>query len=173
MTTKIKNVEGGKSQNYGRKKHKDVGILEEMEEANGNKFNNRLSPKSDVPIMDRAKKISMAKNLQSSQGSTMLPTLANTSDYSTMDIASKVGIDLGTTLDMIDTNLDLIREQEHARVNIFLNKEEGPEKMEYSVDMDNQQDVVDQALLNILKMGKEACEVLTDNMTTTYISGGK
>jgi hypothetical protein len=127
MTTKIKNVEEGKSPKYGKKKNKEVGILEEIEEANGNRFSNILSPKSDVPIMDRAKKIAMQKNLQSSQGSTItLPTLANTSDYSILDIASKVGIDLGTTLDMIETNLVLIREQEHARVNIFLSREEDP-----------------------------------------------
>jgi hypothetical protein len=79
----------------------------------------------------------MAKNLQSSQGSTTLPTLANTSDYRILDIASKVGIELGTTLDMIDTNLALIREQEQARVNIFMNKNESPEGIEHSVDMDN------------------------------------
>jgi hypothetical protein len=123
--------------------------------------------------MDMAKKIAMAKNLQSSQGSTTLPTLANTSDYSILDIARKVGIDLGTALDMIDTNLALIREQEQARVNIFLSKEEDPEKMEYPTDMDNQPDVVDQVLLDILKMGKEDCVVLTDNLVTTYISGQK
>jgi hypothetical protein len=54
----------------------------------------------------------MAKNLQTPEGSTSLPTLANTSDYCILDIASKEGIELGTTLDMVDTNLVLIREQE-------------------------------------------------------------
>jgi hypothetical protein len=137
MTTKVNNVLEGKSPNHGRKKHKDVGILEEIEEANGYRFSNRLAPKSDVPIMDMAKNIAMAKNLQSSQGSNTLPTLANTSDYRILDIASKVGIELGTTLDMIDTNLALIREQEQARVNIFMNKNESPEGIEHSVDMDN------------------------------------
>jgi hypothetical protein len=33
-----------------------VGILEEIEEANGNRFSNRLAPKNDVPIMEKAKK---------------------------------------------------------------------------------------------------------------------
>jgi hypothetical protein len=74
---------------------------------------------------------------------------------------------------MIDTNLALIREQEQARVNIFLSKEEDPGKMEYPTDMDNQPDAVDQVLLDILKMGKEDCVVLTDNLVTTYISGEK
>jgi hypothetical protein len=55
MTTKINNVQDGKSPNHGKKKHKGVGILEEIEEANGNRFSNRLAPKNDVPIMDRAK----------------------------------------------------------------------------------------------------------------------
>jgi hypothetical protein len=115
----------------------------------------------------------MVKNLQSSEGSTSLPTLANTYDYSILDIASKVGIDLGTTFDMIDANLALIREQEQARVNIFLRKEEDPEVLEYPTDMDNQPDVVDQVLLDILKMGKEDYEVLTDNLVFPYIGEGK
>jgi ADP-dependent phosphofructokinase/glucokinase len=115
----------------------------------------------------------MVKNLQSSEGSTSLPTLANTYDYSILDIASKVGIDLGTNLDMVDANVALIREQEQARVNIFLRKEEDPEVLEYPTDMDNQPDVVDQVLLDILKMGNEDCVVLTDNLVTTYISGEK
>ncbi|KAM0821623.1 hypothetical protein ACQ4PT_072062 [Festuca glaucescens] len=173
MTTKINNVHDGKSPNHGKKKHKGVGILEEIEEANGNRFSNRLAPKSDVPIMDRAKNRAMVRNLQSSEGSTSLPTLANTSDYSILDIASKVGIDLGTTLDMIDTNLALIREKEQARVNIFLSKEEDPEILEYPIDMDRQPDVVDQVLMDILKMGKGDCEVLTDNLITSYISEEK
>jgi pyridoxine 5'-phosphate synthase PdxJ len=42
MTTKIKNVEEGKSPNYGKKKNKEVGILEEIEEANGNRFSNNF-----------------------------------------------------------------------------------------------------------------------------------
>jgi hypothetical protein len=56
MNTKINNVQDGKSSNHGKKKHNGVGMLEEIEEANGNIFSNRLVPKSDVPIMDRAKK---------------------------------------------------------------------------------------------------------------------
>jgi hypothetical protein len=39
--------------------------------------------------------------------------------------------------------------------------------------MDNQPDVVDQVLLNILRMGKEDCEVLSDNLIATYNDGGK
>jgi hypothetical protein len=150
-----------------------VGILEEIEEANGNIFSNRLAPKSDVPTLDRAKNRAMVRNLQSSEGSTYLPTIANTSDYSILDIASKVGIELGTTLDMIDTNLALIREEEQARVNIFLSKEEDPEILEYPLDMDKQPDDVDQILMDILKMGKGDCEVLTDNLISPYISGAE
>jgi hypothetical protein len=130
MTTKVNNVLEGKSPGHGKKKQKEVGILEEIEEANGNRFSNRLAPKSDVPIMDMAKKIAMAKNLQPSQVSDTLPTLVNTYDYSILDIASRVGIDLGTTLDMIDTNLALIRKHEHARVNIFMSKNGNSDEME-------------------------------------------
>ena len=94
--------------------------------------------------MDRVKEIAMVKNLQSCEGCTSLPSFANTSDYSIVDIASKVRIDLGTTLDMIDTNLALIREQEQARVSIFISKEEDPEISECPIDMDRQPDAVDQ-----------------------------
>ncbi|KAM0922880.1 hypothetical protein ACQ4PT_005917 [Festuca glaucescens] len=99
LNTKIINVQAGKSPNHGKKKQKSVGILEEIEEANGNRFSNRLAPMSDIPIMDRAKNRAMMKNLQSSEG-TSLPTIASTSDYCILDIASKVGIELGTSLDM-------------------------------------------------------------------------
>ncbi|KAM0844853.1 hypothetical protein ACQ4PT_056780 [Festuca glaucescens] len=108
INTKIINVQARKSPNNGKKKQKSVGILEEIEEANGNRFSNRLAPMSDIPIMDGAKNRAMMKNLQSSEG-TSLPTIASTSDYCILDIASKVGIDLGTTLDMIDSNLTLLR----------------------------------------------------------------
>jgi hypothetical protein len=58
---------------------------------------------------------------------------------------------------MIDTNLALIREQEQARVNIFLSKEEEPENLEYQLDM--------------AKMAKGDCEILTDSLIAPYISG--
>jgi hypothetical protein len=74
---------------------------------------------------------------------------------------------------MIDTNLAPIREQEQARVNIFLSKEEDPEILEYPIDMDGQLDVVDQVLMDILKMGKGDCEVLTDNLIVPYINEEK
>jgi hypothetical protein len=46
----------------------------------------------------------MVRKLQSSsEGSISLPTLASTSDYCILDIASRVGIELGTSLDMIAT----------------------------------------------------------------------
>jgi hypothetical protein len=65
MNTKINNMHDGKSPNHGKKKHKGVGILEEIGEANGNRFSNILAPKGDVPIMDRAKNRAMMRNLQS------------------------------------------------------------------------------------------------------------
>jgi hypothetical protein len=74
---------------------------------------------------------------------------------------------------MIDTNLALIREQEQARVNIFMSKNGNSEEMEHSVDMDNQLDAVDQVLLNILRVGKEDCEALSDYLITIYNDGGE
>jgi hypothetical protein len=84
--------------------------------------------------------------------------LASTSDYCILDIASKVRIELGTSLDMIDNNLILLKGQEQARVNIFLNTERESECLENLLDMDNQPDAVDQTLMDILKMTKEDCE---------------
>ena len=63
MNTKNNYVHDGKSPNHGKKKHKGVGILEKIEEANVNRFSNRLTPKSDVPIMDREKNRAMVRNL--------------------------------------------------------------------------------------------------------------
>jgi hypothetical protein len=89
INTKINNVQAGKSPNHGKKKQKGVGILEKIEEANGNRLSNRRAPMSDKAIMDRAKHRAMVKNLRSSKG-TSLPTLASTSDYCILDIASRV-----------------------------------------------------------------------------------
>jgi hypothetical protein len=45
--------------------------------------------------------------------------------------------------------------------------------LEYPIDMDKQPDDVDQILMDILKMGKGDCEVLTDNLISPYISGAE
>jgi hypothetical protein len=171
INTKINNVQAGKLPNHGKKNHKGGGILEEIEEANGNIFSNNLAPKSDVPIMDKAKNRAMVWNLQSSEGSTSLPTLASTSDYCILDISSKVGIELGISLDMIDNNLILLRGQEQARLNLFLNSERESECQGNSLDMDNQRDAVDQTLMDILKMTKEDCEGLADKMVVPFLMG--
>jgi hypothetical protein len=153
INTKINNVQTGKSPNHSKKKHKGAGIPEEIEEANENRFSNRLASMSDIPIMGRAIIRAMVKNLQPLEG-TSVPTLASTYDYCILDIASRVGIELGTSLDMIDNNLSLLRGQEQARVNIFINSEKNNDCQESSLDVDNQPDGVDQALMVILKMAK-------------------
>jgi hypothetical protein len=73
INTKITNVQAGKSPNHGKKKQRNVGILEEIEEANGNRSSKRLPPMSYIQILDRAKNRVMMKNLQASEG-TSLPT---------------------------------------------------------------------------------------------------
>jgi hypothetical protein len=56
---------------------------------------------------------------------------------------------------MVDSNLILLRGQEQARVNVSLNSEREVECQKCSLDMDNQPYVVDQALMDILKMTKK------------------
>jgi hypothetical protein len=64
---------------------------------------------------------------------------------------------------MIDSNLTLLREQEQARVNLFMNNKQPKDSHEKSLVVENQQDVVDQALMDILNLAKEDCENLADN----------
>jgi hypothetical protein len=80
-------------------------------------------------------------------------------------------MELGTSLDMIASNLILPRGQEQARVNIFLNSEREVECQESSLDLDNQPDVVDQALMDILKITKEDREDLTNKMVVPFSMG--
>jgi hypothetical protein len=56
---------------------------------------------------------------------------------------------------MVDSNLILLRGQEQARVNVSLNSEREVECQKCSLDMENQPYVVDQALMDILKMTKK------------------
>ena len=110
FTAKVKDVRDGKT-------NRGLSCLGSDE--NSQRFSDRLAPKSDIPIMDRAKNLAKSKNLQT-DGGNPYPTVLNSSDSCILEIAELIGIDLSTTLDMVQLNLDLLRGQEQARVNLFL-----------------------------------------------------
>ena len=68
--------------------------------------------------MDLAKNIK-AKNLDKNEEGKEIPTVLNSDDQTLIDIARLIGVDLGTSLDMIKNNLELIRIQEQARIAMF------------------------------------------------------
>jgi hypothetical protein len=74
----------------------------------------------DIPMMDRAKNLAAARNLDPSEGMTQtVPTILNIDDTSLLSLAEKVGVSLGISVDMVENNLKLIRAQEQDRLNIF------------------------------------------------------
>ena len=112
--TKMKLIHEGKDSKQGS----GLAVLEENEE-NGPRCSGRLANKSDIPIMDRAMNLTKSKNLET-EGGMSYPTVLNSSDSSIIDMARLIGIDLGASIDMVEYNLGLLREQEHARANIYL-----------------------------------------------------
>jgi hypothetical protein len=88
----------------------------------GQRYSDRLADKypDDMPILDRAKILAKSKNLDKKEGtSDNFCTVLDTSDPTLIDIASVVGVSLGSSLDMISDNISLLRAQEEARDGLF------------------------------------------------------
>ena len=145
----------------GHKNNNPLGFLDETGDTIL-RFSDRLAPKSDVPIMDRAKMAKAKKDLDTEGGNCDYSVL-NTSDTCILDIARFVGIDLGASLDMVQYNLGLLRGQEQARVHLFENSRGNAIVQEQEVE-ESQFDAVDDVLLNLLKLNKVDCEMLGDKV---------
>lgn len=70
-------------------------------------------------MLDKAKERAKAKNLLLG-GNTNFPIVLPSSNSSLSEIASVLGVNLRCALDMVDSNLDLIKDLEQARVVLFL-----------------------------------------------------
>lgn len=86
-----------------------------------NLSNSRLKESEEVNVIDRAKERARVKDLE--KGKCTISTFSsviNSSNDSLFHIASSLGISLGCSLEMVDSNLDLLRPQEQARANLLL-----------------------------------------------------
>jgi hypothetical protein len=84
------------------------------------RFSDRLAGKNnDVPVLDRAINLAAAK--KNLEGTSEIPcTIVDSSDSTLFDISNLLGVDLGISIDLVKHNLNLIRSQEQARVNLFI-----------------------------------------------------
>ena len=78
----------------------------------------RLKTKEDMRVEDLAKERAAAKD---NYGNSDDLDVFNSSNISLAAMASMVGIDLGCSIEMIETNLDIMRDLEQARVDIIKN----------------------------------------------------
>ena len=161
LSTKLKSIHEGKN---------TAGFSFTGNEEPTQRYSDRLAPKSDVPIMDRAKNLAKTKNLQA-DGGNLCTAVLNSSDSCILDIAELIGIDLGASLDMVQSNLGLLRGQEQARVNLFIESGRKTKEKECDTDVD-QPTVVDDVLLQLLKMRDTECESLVDNFSG-HLGGGR
>ena len=76
----------------------------------------RLKNKEDVRVEDLARERAAAKD---NYGNFDNLDVFNFPNNTLADMASMVGIDLGCSLDMIDTNLEIMRNLEQARRDVF------------------------------------------------------
>lgn len=80
----------------------------------------RLKDREDMKIADLAKERAEAKD---NYGNDSIPDFLDSSNISLLKMTSYIGIDLRCTLDMIDTNVGLMRRLEVARLDMYLSKE--------------------------------------------------
>ena len=105
--------------------------------------------------MDLAKNIK-AKNLDKNEEGKEIPTVLNSDDQTLIDIARLIGVDLGTSLDMIENNLELIRLQEQARIAMF-NEQHKEKNIEPANTNLNPSDI-DAILQELITLNKEGIE---------------
>jgi hypothetical protein len=143
MGTQVDNIKNGRP--LGTRKM--TVVSEAVEDEDPHRFSDRLASKNndDVPILERAKNRVKAKNLIVSEG-THTPTVLNSGYPVIMDVAELVGIELGSSLEMIENNLDMLMKQEQARFNIFAMSNKNDEEQESVVADALQIDFVDTVL---------------------------
>lgn len=84
----------------------------------------RLKEVDDKNITDKAKERSRVKDLKWDRGMNMeIPSVVNSSNISLGQISSVLGVNLGCSLETIDQNIELIKNLEQARINLFIEEQ--------------------------------------------------
>ena len=142
------------------------------------RFSSRLASKNpdDVSILEKAKNYK-AKTTDKDEGTCSdLPTVLNTDNASMLEIASLIGVDLGTSLEMVEHNLDLIRLQEQARDAMYRERVKSKDKIEEPVSTNLLPSDVDKILKDLLMinqddMDKELGNINLLNFCATGLDG--
>lgn len=75
----------------------------------------------DKATLDKAMERARMKNLeQTGIPSTAFPTVLCTENVVLIDLANKVGVNIGQTIDEVDNNLKVIKDLEQARTSVYL-----------------------------------------------------
>jgi hypothetical protein len=124
------------------------------------RFSDRLAGKNnDVPVLDRAINLAAAK--KNLEGTSEIPcTIVDSSDSTLFDISNLLGVDLGILIDLVKHNLNLIRSQEQARVNLFIQNRGDTSEVPAVNPEDTvlQPEVVDSILKDLLALNYESNE---------------
>jgi hypothetical protein len=132
-----------------------------MQDDKSQRFSDRLAGKNidDMPVLDRAINLVAAKkNLEGTDDDAF--TILDSSNSTLTDISRLLGVDLGTSIDLISHNLHLIRAQEQARVNLFLQSREDIREVPAMNPEDTvlQPDAVNNILRELLALTEEISE---------------
>ncbi|KAF0929680.1 hypothetical protein E2562_023028 [Oryza meyeriana var. granulata] len=94
----------------------------------------RLQAKEDKEILSLATDRKEAKNNFVDKGIDDIPSFIHDSNASLAHLASVIGIELGCEVDSVDSNLNLIKSLEHARLNLFLKEQSKTDPLEIIPD---------------------------------------
>lgn len=131
----------------------------------------RLKESEEVNVIDKATERAKVKDLEKGKGIvSTFPSIINSSNESLFQIASSLGISLGCSLDMAKGNLDLLRLQEQARVNLLLKsrKNKGQMTAETSTNQEDSEFVVFQESLSYEDV--EDNEVVESNLNLVQLA---
>lgn len=90
----------------------------------GNRRRSNRNIHDDKATLDKAMDRAKVKNLDAGKGNkspTLFPTVLSTHNDILVDIANKLGVQLGSSETEVDDNLNVIKELEQARTVMFLN----------------------------------------------------
>lgn len=83
-----------------------------------------MRDKEDRNLQEVAMERREAQNAFINKGQNLIHSFLHDSNVDLVNIASLLGVNLGCAIGGIDSNLQLIRELEHARINMFIKEQE-------------------------------------------------
>lgn len=88
----------------------------------------RLRDREDRRPQEMAMERKEAQNAFVHKGQDCIPSIVNEPNVSLLSMASLIGVNLECAIESVDSNLNLIKDLENARINLFLKEKEGESK---------------------------------------------